>query len=342
MTREPIYRPALATIPLAREPLRSLLLQEFIFAFGFLVGLGFVAGAVALMVKVPLAGLLLLLVLGLPAVIASALGARQQWRQHTGGLIAIHEDRISIAHPGVVRSAIEIPRGQLRATFFADQQGGQIPAFVADLPYLGIDRQQPNLALIFDPKVPLPRLRRKTTHGPRKGEALAGLLVRVDDPAAARESLAMAHLLREPKDLDLTRLEDELRLRGIGAQQPRIHRRDVGDLVRAWFAGNLHPEDFKAAEIVSLFGVALLSVAFPPMGIFSADMGFGLRSAGRANVGTALAAISLCAVVAGLAYRIATVQDAVSWSIVGATVLIGLSVVTRAVSAPDDGSSRPF
>jgi hypothetical protein len=58
----------------------------------------------------------------------------------------------------------------------------------------------PNLALIFEAPVPVPELREAKDHTPMKGEALAGLLFHVEDPAEAR---AMLSQLTELGDADM-------------------------------------------------------------------------------------------------------------------------------------------
>ncbi len=98
--------------------------------------------------------------------------------------------------------------------------GSAVPALVRD------ERDEPNVALLFEPPVAVPRLRGRRAHGPLAGEQLAGLLLRVDDPAAAEEALDRLGVLRPLTAPDAYALAEGLGWgrRGAGRLAPRAAR----------------------------------------------------------------------------------------------------------------------
>jgi hypothetical protein len=166
-------------------------------------------------------------------------------RRRSGGTLRIGADGIVANDPAMLREPLHIPRASLRAAVVerdagapsrfrvhADSgpftsgardgwlwergRGSAVPALMR------AERDEPNVALILDPPVAVPPLRGRRSHGPLAGERLAGLLLRVDDPARAEEALDRLGVLRPLTAPDAYALADGL---GWGEDEPAGSRR---------------------------------------------------------------------------------------------------------------------
>jgi hypothetical protein len=140
-------------------------------------------------------------------------------RRRTHGTLRIGADGVLADDPAMLREPIHIPLASLRAAVVErdDRAGHRFRVHANSGPFVGSDRDgwlwergrgsavpalmrgerdEPNVALVLAPPVPAPRLRGRRGHGPLAGERLAGLLLRVDDPAAAEAALAQLGVLR--------------------------------------------------------------------------------------------------------------------------------------------------
>jgi len=154
-------------------------------------------------------------------------------RERTHGTVSIGADGLVAHDPAMLREPLHIPRASLRAAVVerddraprrfrvhADSgpftsgardgwlwergRGSAVPALMRG------ERDEPNVALILEPAVAVPPLRGRRSHGPLAGERLAGLLLRVDDPAGAEEALARLGVLRPLTAPDAYALADAL------------------------------------------------------------------------------------------------------------------------------------
>jgi hypothetical protein len=165
-------------------------------------------------------------------------------RRRTHGTLTIDADGVLAHDPAMLREPLHIPRASLRAAVVerddaprrfrvhADSgpftsgardgwlwergRGSAVPALMRG------ERDEPNVALILEPPVVAPRLRGRRSHGPLAGERLAGLLLRVDDPAAAEVALERLGVLRPLTAPDAYALADGL---GWGEDEPEGSRR---------------------------------------------------------------------------------------------------------------------
>jgi len=144
--------------------------------------------------------------------------------------LALEGDRVRIDHRGVFDAPMTIDRGGLRLVALdtehpetagtdADRRfpisvgGSRWAAPGSDLrapwgwlwtavggsplPYIGVTARRPNLAVLLAEPLAAPNLRRETTFGPLRGEAVVGLLMTVRDPGSARRALKEWDVLRE-------------------------------------------------------------------------------------------------------------------------------------------------
>jgi hypothetical protein len=154
-------------------------------------------------------------------------------RRTAHGTLQIGADGVLANDPAMLREPLHIPRASLRAAVVerddraprrfrvhADSgpftsgardgwlwergRGSAVPALMRG------ERDEPNVALIFEPAVAVPPLRGRRSHGPLAGERLAGLLLRVADPAAAEEALDRLGVLRPLTAPDAYALADGL------------------------------------------------------------------------------------------------------------------------------------
>ena len=212
--------------------------------------------------------------------------------RRTGGTLTIDAGGLVAHDPAILRAPLRIPRASLRAAVVerddraaqrfrvhADSgpftsgardgwlweraHGSAVPALVRE------ERDEPNVTLLFEPPVAVPRLRGRRPHGPFAGEQLAGLLLRVDDPTAAEEALDRLGVLRQLTAPDAYALAEGL---GWGDEEPAGSRRAL--LVRS----------------TRRTGWLLLAggVVFPLCGFLAAVAGLTLWRGGRRRSGAAL------------------------------------------------------
>jgi hypothetical protein len=154
-------------------------------------------------------------------------------RRRTHGTLRIAADGVIADDPAMLREPLHIPRASLRAAvverddraqrrFRVHADSGPFSSGARDgwlwqrghgsaVPSLmRHERDAPNLALIIEPPVAVPALRGRRSHGPLAGERLAGLLLRVDDPAAAEDALERLQVLRPLTAPDAYALADGL------------------------------------------------------------------------------------------------------------------------------------
>jgi hypothetical protein len=140
---------------------------------------------------------LLMTMLGYVAWMKTPLALR---RAHVGW----SGDRLTITHP-LLRAPFTVRAADLRllatsnddaarrfpvtpetsSDHFGDEGSGWLwtQALGSPLPTLGVRPDPPNVALLFEHPLPSPPMRHDYPFGPLKGEAMAGLLLRVDDVA---------------------------------------------------------------------------------------------------------------------------------------------------------------
>jgi hypothetical protein len=213
-------------------------------------------------------------------------------RRRMHGTLRIDADGVLAHDPAMLREPLHIPRASLRAAVVerdddaprrfrvhADSgpftsgardgwlwergHGSAVPALMRG------ERDEPNVALILEPPVIAPRLRGRRSHGPLAGERLAGLLLRVDDPAAAEAALDRLGVLRPLTAPDAYALADGL---GWGEDEPEGSRRAL--LVRRT----------QRTGWLLLAGGAV----FPLCGFFAAVAGLTLWQGERRRSGAAL------------------------------------------------------
>lgn len=212
--------------------------------------------------------------------------------RRTGGTLTIDAGGLVAHDPAILREPLRIPRASLRAAVVerddraaerfrvhADSgpftggardgwlwergHGSAVPALVRE------ERDEPNVALLLEPPVAVPRLRGHRAHGPLAGERLAGLLLRVEDPAAAEEALDRLGVLRPLTAPDAYALAEGL---GWGDQEPAGSRRAL------------------LARSTQRTGWLMLAggVVFPLCGFLAAVAGLTLWQGGRRRSGAAL------------------------------------------------------
>jgi hypothetical protein len=165
--------------------------------------------------------------------------------RRTGGTLTIDAGGLVAHDPAILREPLHIPRASLRAAVVerddraarrfrvhADSapftsgvrdgwlwergHGSAVPALMRE------ERDEPNVALVLEPPVAVPQLRGRRSHGPLAGEHLAGLLLRVDDPAAAEQALDRLGVMRPLTAPDAYALAEGL---GWGDAEPADSRR---------------------------------------------------------------------------------------------------------------------
>jgi hypothetical protein len=220
------------------------------------------------------------------------------------GSLTIDGDGLVASDPRILREPLRIPRASLRAAaverddraarrfrvhaasgpFWAGDRdgflwergrGSALPALMRE------ERDEPNVVLILEPPVRVPRLRGRRSHGPLTGERLAGLLLRVEDPAAAEAALARLGILRPLTVPDALALAD-----GLG-----------------WGEAEVAPPDSRRALLVRRIQrtgwlLAAGGLVFPLCGVFAAVAGLTLWRGGRRASGGALvgAGALVCAI----------------------------------------------
>jgi hypothetical protein len=215
-------------------------------------------------------------------------------RRRVRGSLTIEADGLVAHEPAILREPLRIPRASLRAAvverddrvarrfrvhassgpFWGGERdgwlwergrGSAVPALVRG------ERDEPNVALILEPPVPVPPLRGRRSHGPLAGERLAGLLLRVEDPAAAEDALDRLGVLRPLTAPDALALAD-----GLG----------WGEEARADSRRTLLARRIRRTGWLLLAGGAL----FPLCGFLAAVAGLTLWHGGRRRSGGTLIA----------------------------------------------------
>jgi hypothetical protein len=161
------------------------------------------------------------------------LGWRVWSRRGRRGELTIDGGGLVAHFPALLHEPLRIPRASLRAAVVEpdDRAARRFRVHAASGPYWGgerdgwlwdrhggsavpallrEERDEPNVALIFEPPVPAPRTRGRRDHGPLAGEGMAGLLLRVGDPAAAEAALDRLGVLRPLTVPDALALADGL------------------------------------------------------------------------------------------------------------------------------------
>jgi hypothetical protein len=168
-------------------------------------------------------------------------------RRAAGGTLIIDAGGLIAHDPAILREPLRVTRASLRAAVVErdDRAGRRFRVHAASGPFWGGERDgwlwergrgsavpallrgerdEPNVALIFESPVPAPRLRGRRSDGPLAGERLAGLLLRVDDPAAAEAALAPLGVLRPLTVPDALALADGLGWVQEGPAPPQSRR----------------------------------------------------------------------------------------------------------------------
>jgi hypothetical protein len=211
------------------------------------IPLGVALMAAGALVDLAIGGRLFMLALGAASVAAFAFMAWKRTRLLYGTAeLCIDGDTLTITHP-LMRKPLVVTRSGVRAVAvdagstsasdpamnrrFAIRAGSW--AVTADpdapvdwlwhdgqsiLPRLDVADQPPNVAIVLDPTILTPPLRHGPDHAPLRGEALAGVLLSTDDPAAAHALFASWGVLR-PLDLDDA---DYIERRVSGEEHPQI------------------------------------------------------------------------------------------------------------------------
>jgi hypothetical protein len=230
------------------------------------------------------------------------LGWRVWSRRGRTGELTIDGGGLVADFPAVLLEPLQIPRASLRAAVVErdDRAERRFRVHAASGPFWGGDRDgwlwdrsggsavpallreerdEPNVALIFEPPVPAPRTRARRDHGPLAGERMAGLLLRVDDPAAAEDALDRLGVLRPLTLPDALALADGL---GWGEQAAPDSRRAL------------------LKRRTERFGWLLLAggAVFPVCALLAAYAGFTLWRVDKRRSGAALmvAGAIVCAV----------------------------------------------
>jgi hypothetical protein len=191
----------------------------------------------ALAMALPLAGLALAAALmdewepgvaaflyGIVAVLTGGGGLWAWLRLRIGlgrGTLEIGPEVVRITHPVLLRRPFELPRALLRVAVAetapgVDEQGRSVRFPVGSawegvsgwlwvgghgfVPMLGAPGDRPTLALVFSEPVAGPKVRYAHTHGPQRGEGIAGLLLCADDPEEAARALARLGFRPGPVD----------------------------------------------------------------------------------------------------------------------------------------------
>jgi hypothetical protein len=156
----------------------------------------------------------------------------------TRGQVKVEADRLVIEHEDTFKQPLEVPRAAVRLAVVDARGAGRLgdseqilPEGVDErlrwthLPFISshADLEVPNVALLFEKPVAAPAIRHQRLHGPLEGEALAGIKLRVEDPAALELSLAAWGCLREPRDADVKHV-DRLLGQWDGREPPNARR----------------------------------------------------------------------------------------------------------------------
>ena len=171
--------------------------------------------------------LFLLLIIGAPGAYATYAYVRDRRREARGGALRLTQEAIVLEHAALLSDPLIVPLDQLRKAAVDDgrrwgERAGMFrfpvydirhdgsgtremlgPLWDADrryvkpgstLPILDTESgRTPNVALVFEDPITASGVQEKD-HTPLEGEAMAGLLLHVADPAEARQALATARV----------------------------------------------------------------------------------------------------------------------------------------------------
>lgn len=159
-------------------------------------------------------------------VLLPALWASRRWvALRRPARLLVTGEALTVHFPNVLRDPLTVPRGSVRAASLDESRDLRFRVHATSGPYYGSDDDvwlwgngsplpvltatghPPNLALLFDPPVPVPRLTREAFDGPLRGERLAGLLLAVGDARVAERALDAVVPLRPLTMPDLFTLE---------------------------------------------------------------------------------------------------------------------------------------
>jgi hypothetical protein len=134
----------------------------------------------------------------------------------TRGEVRVEGDRLVIEHTDTFKAPLVVPREAVRvAQVDASGDGGvgedariakhgdQTLRWAA-LPFVSSHEglEAPNVGLLFQHPIEVPEVRHARLHGPLPGEALAGVRLRVKDPAAFADALSAWRCVRDPNQAD--------------------------------------------------------------------------------------------------------------------------------------------
>jgi hypothetical protein len=151
------------------------------------------------------------------ALLALAPAAWVSWRWYVlsrPSRLRVTGEALIVEFPWVLREPLVIPAANVRAAAVDEAARLRFRIHATSGPYVASDDDAwlwgdgsalavltddhvaPNLALLLDPPVPAPRLRRETAEGPRRGERMPALLLAVADAGAAEGALERVVPLR--------------------------------------------------------------------------------------------------------------------------------------------------
>ncbi|HEX2232763.1 MAG TPA: hypothetical protein VHG69_05315 [Thermoleophilaceae bacterium] len=133
----------------------------------------------------------------------------------TRGQVRVEEDRLVVEHPDTFKAPLVVPREAIRVAIVDTRGTGRVAddAPIAEqgeyelgwtaLPLVAShEGDTPNVGVIFRDPLPAPAVKHARLHGPLPGEALAGIRLRVGDPAGFERSLQAWRCVREPSMAD--------------------------------------------------------------------------------------------------------------------------------------------
>ncbi len=158
------------------------------------------------------------------------------WRRHRQRAhpptLTIDADTVTLAHRGLLRAPLQIPRAAVRVIAVDDGEVGRDPTrrfpVYADAafdrhdargaiprgwvwpiarkqwPRYSLERETPNTLILLNRQLPGPPVRREKLHGPLNGETISGLFACVADCQSAARALRAAGLARSLTVADVT------------------------------------------------------------------------------------------------------------------------------------------
>lgn len=165
------------------------------------------------------------------ALLLAEAARRYRRRVNLRAKLRIDRQSLTVSHPQLLAQPYRIPLEAIRVLAVDDgtssTDGNRFPVYGdspwetsqvsadfprgwiwsdhrSSLPYYGLQRATPNLAILLERALPGPQVRRERLHGPLNGETVTGLLLDVDDLAHAEGSLKATNRLRRLRLHDLT------------------------------------------------------------------------------------------------------------------------------------------